>query len=329
MKKTKAAVIGAGPWGQNHIRAYSQLENAELAVVSDINEKALESVRSAYGCRTTARYQDIFSDKDIEAVSICTPASLHYRTARECLEAGKNVLVEKPLAMTSQEAKELVELARKKKLVLMTGHVYRFDPALALVRQKIKEREFGRVYYIYCELAGLKKPRADCGVIFNYGVHELDIMSYLLDEFPTDVCASTLHAFGGGHEDFAFLSAGFGSRCTGYSQVSWLPPGKWRDVWVIGEKKSAFIDTQKSEVKIYNSRIERKDGGFELLESDSETLVVEKKEPLKEEIRHFIEHIGTDRKPEADGEVGYKIVAALEACLESAKSGRKSVIRYG
>lgn len=329
MEKIKAAVIGCGPWGKNHIRSYTQVPDTELKLISDVSQKTLDERKKEFGCGITTDYHDILKDTEIKAVSICTPAALHYKIAKECLQAGKNILVEKPLSLTSKEGKELYELARKMGLVLMVGHVYRFDPSLIFLREQIKNGYFGKIHYIYCELAGLKPPRNDVGVIFNYAVHEIDIMSFLLDDYPSEVNVSTVHALARpGLEDYASIAATF-KNSHGFCQVSWLPPGKWRDIWVIGEKKSAFVDTQKFEIHVYDAGIEKKTEGFSVFDKAKEIIAMEKKEPLKEEIIHFLNCIKKHEKPKADGEVGYKIVSVLEACLESEKAGKKIGVKYG
>ena len=132
-------VIGAGPWGKNHIRIYQEIENVSLKAVSDINGNLLKELKQTYKFETTPDYKKIISDPNIHAVSICTPASTHFKITKEALLAEKNVLVEKPLTINSKEAEELVEIAEEKKLVLAVGQVFRFDPSILKIKKNIEK----------------------------------------------------------------------------------------------------------------------------------------------------------------------------------------------
>lgn len=327
MKTTKIAVIGAGPWGKNHIRVYKELGTVDLKVISDLNKGLLEKYKDI---KTTTDYKEVLEDDSIEAVSICTPASTHYRLVKEFLQNGKNVLVEKPLTLNSKEAEELIEIADKNKLVLAVGNIFRFEPTIRRLKEEIKKGTFGKIYYISLSRMGLKKPRDDCGVVFNYASHDFDIMCDVVGEdVPKEITAIATHSLGRGYEDLAIVIAKFKNGVLGYSQVSWLPPKKIRDFWVIGEKKSAFVDTINFELKIYDSGIMPKYddfGSFQLITKlgEEKTIKVEKYEPLKAEIEHFVECIKTGKKPINSGEVGLNVVKSIEIALESIKS-KKSI----
>ena len=182
-------VIGAGPWGKNHVRAYTEIEGVSLRAVSDLDEKKLEVAKSK-NIPVTKDYRDILNNKDIDAISICVPASLHYKIGKEALEAGKHVLIEKPFVMSSKEGQELIDIAKEKNLILAVGQIFRFDPAIQYIKEEIKKGSFGKIYYISLSRLGLKMPRKDIGAIFNYAVHDLDIMCDILDKkLPDEITA--------------------------------------------------------------------------------------------------------------------------------------------
>ncbi|MAG08664.1 hypothetical protein CMO89_04270 [Candidatus Woesearchaeota archaeon] len=315
----------------NHVRIYSEIEEAELKAVSDINNENLK-LAEPYNARLTTDYKEVINSPEIDAVSICVPASLHYKIAKEALEAGKHVLVEKPFVMTSSQGKELVDIAEEKSLVLAVGQVFRFDPTVNYIREEIKKGNFGRVYYISLSRLGLKNPREDIGAIFNYAVHDMDIMCYILDEpFPEEITATISHPLKRKFEDHAVVSLRF-SNSIGYAQVGWLTPKKLREFWLVGEKRSASINPIDFSIEIFNSGIFPKYknwDGFRLItkEGSSTKLSTEKKEPLKEELKYFIDCIKNKRiKHLIDGNVGLRTIEMAEAALKAAEEKRTVVL---
>jgi predicted dehydrogenase len=326
MDELKVAVIGAGPWGSNHIRVYQQIDGVELKLVCDKDKKLLEKYKNI---KTTEDYRDILKDEEIKAVSVCTPASTHFKIAKDCIEAGKHVLVEKPLTLDSKQAENLIRIADKNKVVLATGQIFRFEPTIIRLKEEIKTGTFGKIYYISLSRMGLKRPREDCGVMFNYAIHDLDIMCDVLNQnMPEEITAVATHSLGRRYEDLGIVIVKFRNGILGYSQVSWLPPKKIRDFWVIGEKRSAFVDTMNFELQIYDSGIVPKQddfGTFQLVTRSGKvkTINVERDEPLKKELEHFIDCILTGKKPINSGEIGVNAVRMIEHTLKSAKTGKK------
>jgi len=317
-------IIGAGPWGRNHVRVYKEI-GLNLKLVADVNEVSLRKVNDTFGVKTTTDYKEILNDNEIQAVSICVPASLHYKIAKEALEAGKNVLVEKPLAMTSKDGEELIAIANEKNLKLAVGHVFRFDPTIKRIKEEITKDTFGKIYYLSLARMGLKKPREDVGAILNYAVHDFDIMCDILgEEYPTEISAVTTKCLGREFEDLAIIAAKFKNGTIGHTQVSWLIPRKIRDFWLVGEKKSASINTMDFEIEIFDAGIipQYQDfGTFKLItkEGDSYKPFIKKNEPLKAEILHFIDCIKNNKELINSAEVGLRAVKMSEAALESAK----------
>ena len=324
-------VIGAGPWGKNHIRIYQEIENVRLKAVADINENMLKELKQAYKFEKTIDYKKIISDSSINAVNICTPASTHFKIAKEALLAEKNVLVEKPLATASKEAEELAEIAKEKKLVLAVGQVFRFDQNILEIKRCLKKGVFGKVRAVSLARKGLENPREDVGVIMDYAVHDLDIMCDVLGEdYPLEITATKAHQLKRKHEDSAIISTRFGSGTLGYCQVNWLIPKKMREFWLIGGKKIAHIGPINPELEIFESGILPKYGDSETFETFkpitkkglSYKPKIDKKEPLKEELKHFIDCVENKKKPIIDGEVGLRTIKMAEAALLSAKEKR-------
>ena len=320
----RIGVIGAGPWGCNHIRIYRELGHEVLAC--DSSEQALAKAREKFGCETTGEIARIM--ETCEAVSVCTPASTHYALAKSALDAGRHVLVEKPLAMNAKEARELCSLARKRRKVLMVGHVYRYDPAVDKARQMIAAGELGKAYFAVFNLSGLKNPRSDCGAIFNYAVHTLDTLVLLMGEEPCGIACETVNMLqkGKGLEDHASITIEFPSGARAFTQVGWLDPGKKRELLVVGEKKSIAIDTQKSELHVCKSGVAKgADGRFALFDEGAETMQAERAEPLKDELADFVSCIQSKGKlePKANCKIGLKTVKLLEAALKAAAMGKR------
>lgn len=322
------AVIGAGPWGRNHVRVYTELHDAELRWVADSSPEVCSEVKARFGTKLTDDPRTVLADKDVEAVSICTPASSHTRLVHEALDAGKHVLVEKPLALTVDDGQALVDRAKEVGLTLMVGHVFRFDPTIRYARREIEAGTFGRVYYLSLSRMGLKRPREDCGVIHNYAVHDFDIMADLLaSPLPEEVTAITHHVLGRPFEDLALVTLRFPGDVMGYCQVSWLPPKKIRDIWLVGEDRSALINTMDMEVEVYDAGIipNYDDfGTFRLItrQGDLHHPHVERTEPLRQELGHFLECARTGREPVTSGEVGLNALRMADAALTSARDGR-------
>jgi len=321
-------VIGAGPWGRNHIRVLKESNYARLDCVSDTSDSVLSDIKSKFNVVVCKDYKSLLSNSAIDAVTICLPASLHFSVCKEALESGKHVFVEKPFVLDSKDGQELVELAASKNLKLAVGQIFRFDPTIIKAKEEINKGSLGKIYFLSLARMGLARPREDVGAIFNYAVHDLDIMCDILDQkLPNEITAITTHPLQREFEDFAIITAKFDNNILGYSQVSWLTPKKIRDFWIIGEKKSANVDIMKFELEIFESGIVPKYdsfGTFQLINKggDSYKPNIEKSEPLGRELSHFIECIEKNQTPINDGLVGLRTVKMAEAALLSAKEKR-------
>lgn len=323
----RIGIIGTGTWGKNHVRVLNELEGAELSVVSDLDEKSLKRFRSIYNVKTTPDYGEVLADSDIDAVSICTPASTHYRIVKDALKAGKHVLVEKPLSLRSSQGQELTELAEKKGLTLMVGHIFRFHPAVLRLKEEIRKGTFGKIRFMYGSRMGLMTPRSDCGVITDFALHDIDMFCFLLDRYPREITSVGSFYSNPEFEDIGFCTLRFNENIIANVGVSWLTPKKVRELWIVGDKKSGRIDFMSHGIEVFDRGIVPEYdsfGEFKLVtkEGDDIRLSVPNKEPLKEEISHFIDCVKNGSRPLVDGKQGNDIVRIIELAYVSLREKR-------
>lgn len=325
------AVIGVGKWGQNHARVYKELASEGIIgrlKICDADEnrlKQLKATLNAEWIEWTPNFQDIAQDKNIDAVSIATPSKTHYPIAKELIEAGKDVLVEKPMTMDIIEARNLVELADKHKRILMVGHLMRYHPAVQKLKQMIGAGDLGKVHTMIGTRMDFGLPRKDMGVIYALGVHELDLFCYLLGvDYPKSIVATTSRVYSREIEETAIICADFG-YAKGYALESWLIPayGKRRDLVVVGDKASVHIDYLATQaLQIFDSAIILEKGVPVSVQSTGKrTIALPYTEPLKEELKHFIDCVRSRQKPLTDGLAGWRSVVMADAALESARKG--------
>ena len=319
--KPKIALIGAGRFGKNHLRVLKGLEKDGLCTlygVVDKRDDVLESIRKNYNVATTSSLAE-FLKTDIDAVDIVTPADTHFEVCQECLAARKHVFVEKPLATKYAEARKLVQLTADKDRILMVELIYRYNPAVKKIKELIDLEKLGKIYYMYGHYMGFKEPRAEVGALLNFAVHHIDIYDYLLEELPEEVTCSAAHFLGREKfEDLAVLILRYGNGAVGIIENSWLPPGNYRDLTVVGSKKSVTSDLSKQTVVLHDIRMEKNSGTIKAIDEGQLPLNVKFEEPLKLELKDFIERIKTGRKPIADAETASRTVMIAEKALESA-----------
>jgi len=323
--KPKIVLVGIGRFGKNHLRVLKELEKDGLCTlygVADKQAKILESVKKDYNVETTTNLNE-FLKSDIDAVDIVTPADTHFEVCQKCLAAGKHVFVEKPLATNYAEAKKLVQLAADKDRILMAGPIYRYNPAVNKIKELTDRGELGKIYYMYGHYMGFKNPRAEVGALINFAVHHIDIYDYLLEETPEEVTCSAAHFLGRENfEDLAVLVLRYRNGAVGIIESGWLPPGNYRDLIVVGSKKSVTSDLSKQTVILHDIHMEKNNGTFKAIDKGALDLNVKFEEPLKLELKDFIECVKTGRKPVAHGETASRVVIIAEKALESARLKR-------
>lgn len=307
MAKFNVGVIGAGYWGRKIVDEFSKVENVNLIGVADLDEKNLAFCAERFGVKNGYKdYKQLLAVKDLHAVSISTPNALHYQICKDALEAGKHVLVEKPLTLTSAEGRELVDMAQKKGLTLSVGHIFRFNSALAEVRRLIKEEKFfGKLFLMELTWTNLERAFPDRDVLMDLAPHMFDIQHYLLGHWPEEVsCVGGPFRREKG-EETAYVMSRFKDGLIAVSNISWLIPKKTRQILLVGEARSALIDAVAQEVTVYESGYTYKLG-------------VERNNTIRDELIHFVKSI-SDPMTETrnSGAIGLKTVELIEAAKRS------------
>ena len=310
----KVGVIGAGDWGKNHIRTYSEID-CELIGIADFDAKK-KSLADSYKIKFFDDYKKLLPL--VDAVSVVVPTDKHYEVVKECLMRGKHVLVEKPITPEYNSAKELVNLANEKNLVLGVGYLFRFNPAVNSIKEQIKS--IGEIQYITARfIHSNKPPRRDSGVIFNFGIHLVDILNYILEEKPKKVFCKKAHFLSEKNEDVAFMNLDYGKFIANL-EMSWFHHEKARDIWIIGSKKKIYADLFEQIVRIFPIEISY-DKTIALPEIK---LDINKNEPLKEEIISFLKVI-TNKNSSGKFDVAEELLTTkiCEYAFLSAKSGKE------
>jgi UDP-N-acetylglucosamine 3-dehydrogenase len=314
MRKINVAVLGAGYWGKKIVHEYvllgKQNPHVQLWAVCDLledNQKYCEG----YGIpHVTKDYEEIMSSPNIDAVNICTPNETHYQICKEALEAGKHVLVEKPMTLSSDEAYELVELADKQNLVLSVGHIFRFNNALKLVRDLIKNNFLGNLFYVKLHWMMLMPPIKDRDIITDLAPHPFDILNYLLDQWPLKITCKAKAYRREKLEEMAYILAEFRNNVMAQIELSWLCPGKTREVCVMGANKFVSIDCLSQKVKVFEN-------------NDFHDVYVKQNNTIADELEHFIYCIQNNGVVhnsylnESSGLIGARVVRLLEIARKS------------
>ncbi|MCC6017705.1 MAG: Gfo/Idh/MocA family oxidoreductase [archaeon YNP-LCB-003-016] len=309
MDKVGVAVIGCGAWGRNHLRVLSELKGAKLVAASDINQEVLRMVKEKYEIQVYTDYHEMLKDKEIEAVTICTPSSTHAKIALDVIEAGKNLLVEKPMTITVEEAKTIIERANERKVKLMVGHIERYNPAVQRVKKMIDEGRIGEIVLISSKRVSRWPERVgDVGVVRDLAIHDLDLMRYITGAEPTEIYAVT-GSLKHKYEDHANIILKFNSNPTGIIEANWITPKKIRELTVTGSEGRIVADYITQEIRIENSN------GVYIPNTQYE-------EPLKRELENFINVVLGIEEPIATGMDGLIAVYLCELTLKSSKTGQ-------
>lgn len=312
MAKFNVGIIGAGYWGRKIVDEFSKVENVNIVGVSDLDEKNLAFCAERFGVKTGfTDYRQLLAVKELQAVSISTPNSTHYQICKDALEAGKHVLVEKPMTITSKEGKELVELAHNKGLTLTVGHIFRFNAALAEVKRLIKEEKFfGKLFLMEMNWVNLEKAFPDRDVIWDLAPHMFDIQHYLLDHWPEEIgCVGGPFRRKQG-EETAYITCRFKDGMIAMANISWLVPRKTRQIMLVGETRSALIDAVAQEVTVYESGYTYKLG-------------IERNNTIRDELVHFVRSFADPTtETRNSGVIGLRTVELIEAAKRSMAEGR-------
>jgi predicted dehydrogenase len=323
------AVVGLGYWGPNLARNIQELECAELTAICDVNSERLELLGRRFpAAETVGRFAEVLEDPRIEAVAIATPVSSHFSLGLAALEAGKHVLIEKPLAASSDECRELISNAEERGLLLMPGHTFLYSPPVLAIRDLIDRGELGDLCFISTSRVNLGLHQADVSVTWDLGPHDFSILQYWLDESPTHVSALTRGYVISTIPDVAFIDLEFESGTIAHVELSWLAPSKLRRTTVVGsEKMVVYDDTSTEPVRVFDSGVVLKDpetfGEYRLTyrAGDIVSPRIDAAEPLSMELKDFCEAIRSGTVPRSCATLGLEVVRTIEAVERSEELG--------
>jgi len=303
MKKIRVGVIGAGAMGKHHARIYSEMKEVELVGVADVDERRAAEVAAEYNTEAFTDCERLLKN-DLDAVSIAVPTSLHKDIAFKAANYSVHMLIEKPIAESLSSADTIINAARRENLKLMIGHIERFNPAILKLKELISAGELGQVLSISCRRVGPYPPRIrDVGIIIDLAVHDIDAISYLYGKRAMNVYSIAGNSF---HtkEDHASILLQYEDKKSGIVETNWLTPHKIRKLTITGTGGVAHADYLEQTLEIWK-------------EGEVRAVEIEKREPLKNELEHFLHLIVNGEEPSPSGEEGKY---ALEVALSAIKS---------
>lgn len=304
----RVGVIGVGAMGQHHVRIYNEMANVDLVGISDVSEIRVKELSSQYGVPGFNDHTTLLK-QDLDAVSIAVPTTLHKQIGLDAIACGTNILMEKPVSDTIENAKDLVNAASDAGVKIMVGHIERFNPAVMKLKHIMDSGLLGKIVSISTKRVGPYNPRIrDVGVILDIGVHDIDIISYLYGKQVNEIYAiagSNFHSF----EDYAAILLRFDHDFSGMVETNWLTPHKIRKLTAIGTKGVAYLDYIDQTLELHDGEWIRQ-------------AKVEKSEPLKNELEYFIKSISSGMDPHPSGSDGLHVLEVAKAAIRSHKEAR-------
>jgi UDP-2-acetamido-3-amino-2,3-dideoxy-glucuronate N-acetyltransferase len=319
-------VVGCGYWGRNLVRNFHEI--GTLAAVCDVSPERLQEMRAAYSIPATHRYEEMLAIPQLQAVAIAAPAAQHFELARLAIIAGKDVFVEKPLALRTDEGEELVKLARKHSRILMVGHLLHYHPAIIALQRMIQEGELGRVEYISSSRLNLGKLRTEEDILWSFAPHDISAILHLLDEAPTRIAAQGASYLNHSISDVTLTVLSFASGVSAHIFVSWLHPFKEQKLVVVGDRKMAVFDDTQTDRKLvlYPHRIDWVNRLPVARKAEGEVVALPKEEPLRNECEHFVTCIRDRKTPRTDGDNGLRVLKILYAAGQSIRDNGQPVL---
>ena len=328
-KQTTVGVIGCGYWGPLLVRNFRSLPDCQLKAVCDVNVARLKHISSLHpGIEGMANPQEFVNGSGLDAVVIATPVQHHYSLAKASLLAGKHTFIEKPMASSSVECEELIEIAQRNGLVLMLDHTFLYSSPVQKIAQIVQAGDLGEIRYINCRRLNLGLFQKDINVAWDLAPHDISIILHILDEFPTAVnCQGNAHITPA-VEDVTNMSLFFPRKRFATIQSSWLEPRKIREMTIVGTRRMIVYDDlrMREKIRIYDARVERPPHYDTFAEfqysyhyGDSYIPYIHQEEPLKLACQHFIDCIDTLSEPLTGGRQGLEMVRILEAATASLK----------
>ena len=321
-RQINVAVIGLGNMGKHHARNYHQIENSNLIAVCDLNENLAKLTAQKFNCKAYTTYQEMLDKESIQAVSIAVPTKFHAQVAIDCMKRGIDVLVEKPIAPTINEAENMIQIAKDQNKILQVGHIERFNPAVQKLKALLDIGKLGEVTSIIARRVGAVPIQVrDMNVIIDLAVHDIDIINYLYDKMPTAIGGNIGKAIIEKREDYADIFLKYDNK-SGFIQVNWITPIKIRTLSVTGSKGYAELNYITQELTVYESNFTREgedeygDHVVKFALADKTIVGVEYDEPLKLELEHFLRSVNSRKTPLVDGIVGLQTLKIALHLLE-------------
>jgi predicted dehydrogenase len=334
-KQIKIGVVGCGYWGPNLVRNFRSLPDCDMKVMCDLSEKRLTHLRSLYPeVEGSADYHHMLNGIGLDAVIIATAVKSHFPLAKKSLLAGKHTFIEKPMASSAAECEELVDIAHKNGLVLMTGHTFLYSPAVRKIKEIIAKGDLGEIRYISARRLNLGLFQKDINVAWDLAPHDISIIQHIIGEQPVTVnCRGCAHITPG-VEDVTTMCLSYPGGRTAIIQSSWLDPRKVREMTIVGSKRMIVYDDVATleKIRVFDARVERPPHYDTFAEfhyayhyGDVYAPYIKQEEPLKTECQHFLDCINHGTTPLSDGRQGLELVRILEASSESLRQGGAAV----
>jgi predicted dehydrogenase len=323
------AVVGCGYWGPNLIRNFNSLSGCKVKMACDPDNSRLEHMKSLYpAVTTTTEFDEVINDKEIDSIAIATPVRFHFEMAKKSLEAGKHAFIEKPMASSVAECRQLVTLAEENDLTIIVGHTFIYSPPVRKIKEIIDHGSLGDIQYISARRLNLGLFQTDINVTWDLAPHDISIILYVMGKAPLSVnCQGKAHV-NPDIEDVTSMSLNFANGGFATIQSSWLDPNKIREMTFVGSKRMlVYNDLEPAEsIKIYDKRVETPpyydtfaEFHYSYHYGDMYSPYLKQYEPLKRECQHFLDCIKTGKEPESSGYEGLQVVQILEAASESLK----------
>lgn len=336
-------IIGCGYWGPNLVRNFNGISGADVTHCADLDEGRLSHVKSLYPKTfVTKEYRNILSEKAVDAVIVATPIDTHYKIVKDALNAGKHVLVEKPITNSYEDAKELIKISEKNKKVLMVDHTFEYSSPVIKIKEMIDKDELGKIFTIDMIRVNLGLFQEKVNVVWDLAPHDVSMLLYLMKDMPLEVRAIGQSYIRDGIEDDAHINLMFKNKVMANIHVSWLDPCKIRRMTIVGNKKMLVFDdiVQEEKIKIYDKGVTiqknniPKQPYYDTYEQwvltyrsgDVHAPKIENKEPLGIMANHFIDCVKNNKKPLTDGYSGLRVVKVLEAAQQSLKNDGSKVV---
>ena len=334
----RIGVVGVGYWGPNVVRNLYSLGDVEIAGICDVSETALNNIHNQYPrVQLFRNFQDMIGHAKLDGVVIVTPAGTHAPIAKIALQQGIHVFIEKPLATSSTDARELIDLARMHNLVLMVGHIFLYNNYVREIKRIINAGEIGELLYLYSQRLSLGQIRSDVDVVWNLGPHDVSILNYFIGSQPIQVSAWGFYCLNNEEQisDVAFCRLDYPGNISAHIHLSWLDPLKVRQMVIVGTKKMLVYDDTNREkpILVFDKRVEKELAfppsphkfRLNVRSGQGEARPTDLPEPLHVELSHFVECIQKGTVPLTDGVHGLEVITVLEALTESLRNNGSSV----